>query len=288
MEIVKTIDAARRAVRQARDSHMTVGFVPTMGALHSGHVSLIHAARRQCDYVVVSIFVNPTQFGPKEDFDAYPRPLEADASVCAEHGVDMIFAPSVDQVYGSQCLTWVDVEQLTGVLCGQFRPGHFRGVTTVCAKLFNIILPDKAFFGQKDAQQVIVIKKMVEDLNVPLQIVVCPTIREPDGLAMSSRNQYLNKDQRQQAAALYQSLERCRVLVNRGTRESAVLISAMKEILSQKPDIDIQYVSIVDIRSLRPLTRIQDQALVAVAVQLGPARLIDNIVVDVVGSRDII
>jgi pantoate--beta-alanine ligase len=288
METIETIDAARQAVRQARDSHMTVGLVLTMGALHNGHVSLIQAARQQCDYVVVSIFVNPTQFGPNEDFDAYPRPLETDVSVCAEQGVDMIFVPSVDQVYGSRCLTWVDVEQLTEGLCGQFRPGHFRGVTTICAKLFNIILPDKAFFGQKDVQQAIVIRKMVEDLNMPLQIVVCPTVREPDGLAMSSRNQYLNKDERQQAAALYQSLQRCRELVSHGMRESAALIGVIKEILSQQPDIDIQYVSIVDIESLRPLAHIADRALVAVAARLGPARLIDNIVVDLSGSQDII
>ena len=191
-----------------------------MGALHAGHISLIEAAKRKCDFVVVSIFVNPTQFGPGEDFQKYPRPLKTDLQLCRKAGVDLVFAPTAKEMYSSENLTWVDVEKLTEPLCGRFRPGHFRGVATVCAKLFNIVLPDIAFFGQKDAQQAIVIKRMVADLNMPLKIVICPTIREKSGLALSSRNQYLTDQQKQDAAAIYKSLQKCRQLIKSGVRNS--------------------------------------------------------------------
>ena len=202
MNIVKTIDEIREQVRQARQRGLRIGFVPTMGALHAGHCSLIETARRQCSFVVVSIFVNPTQFGPTEDFSRYPRNLSADAAMCEKAGADVIFAPEDSVLYPTPQRAWVTVEKLTDNLCGRFRPGHFRGVTTVCMKLFNIVGADAAFFGQKDAQQVAVIRRMVADLNLPLQIVTCPTIREPDGLAMSSRNQYLSAEQRKQAVLL--------------------------------------------------------------------------------------
>ena len=187
MDVAKTIADIRKCVATARAAGKTVGLVPTMGALHVGHVSLIEAARSRCDYVVVSIFVNPTQFGPGEDFEKYPRPEEEDFATCARHGVDAVFAPGASEMYPRENLSWVSVEKLTAPLCGRSRPGHFRGVTTVCTKLFNIVGCDVAFFGQKDAQQAVVIQRMVADLKVPLEIVVCPTVREPDGLAVSSR-----------------------------------------------------------------------------------------------------
>ena len=191
-----------------------------MGALHVGHISLIKAAVKKSDFVVVSIFVNPTQFGPKEDFKKYPRPFKTDLDICKKYGVALVFAPTTLEMYGAESLTWVTVERLTSPLCGKFRPGHFRGVTTVCAKLFNIIQPDVALFGQKDAQQAVVIKKMVTDLKMPLKIVVCPTVREPDGLAVSSRNKYLTAQQRADVTAIYESLAKCRELIRAGVTKS--------------------------------------------------------------------
>ncbi len=270
----------RAWVRQARAAGKTVGFVPTMGALHIGHVSLIEAAAEACDTVVVSIFVNPTQFGPREDFDKYPRPFEKDLAICEKHGVDAVFAPSRAEMYPRQNLTWVDVEKLTEGLCGRFRPGHFRGVATVCTKLFNIVGPDKAFFGQKDAQQVAVIRRMVADLNMPLEIVVCPTVREPDGLAVSSRNQYLSPQERKDAAVLYQSLQQGTERIRTGEADVARIADEMCEVLRQVPALRIEYVSIVDAESLQELERVRGQVLIAVAGRLGSTRLIDNVVVD--------
>lgn len=282
MQITESIERTRALVRAARDQGKRIGFVPTMGALHVGHASLIEAARACCDFVVVSIFVNPTQFGPSEDLANYPRTLEHDSTVCKEQGADLIFAPTPETMYGTtEPLTWVTVEQLTDRLCGASRPGHFRGVTTVCAKLFNIVLPDVAFFGQKDAQQVLVIKRMVADLNMPLSIQICPTVRESDGLAVSSRNQYLDPDQRAQAPCLYRALQTCQRLVIKGVLDAEPLISAMNEVLDEVPHGGIDYISISDVQTLEPLARIEDEALVALAVQVGPARLIDNILVDV-------
>jgi pantoate--beta-alanine ligase len=280
MDVAETIESVRAAVKAARDKGQRIGLVPTMGALHIGHVSLIEAAVKKCEFVVVSIFVNPTQFGPGEDFEKYPRPVEADLDICKKASVNLVFAPKPEQMYPGEIITWVNVEKLTEPLCGKSRPGHFRGVTTVCAKLFNIVQPDIAFFGQKDAQQAIVIKRMVADLNMPLEIVICPTIREPDGLAVSSRNRYLDRQQRQDAAYIYKSIEKCREMVNAGKIETREIIDRMKKVLLQKSSIEIEYISIVDSETLEDIERISGKALVAVAVRLGPGRLIDNIMID--------
>ncbi len=237
MEVTGKIATVRKPVEQARRDGKRIGLVPTMGALHAGHMSLIDAAVAKCDYVVVSIFVNPTQFGPNEDLDEYPRDLEADSRLCAEAGVELIFAPDVSEMYPSRNMTWVNVAELTTGLCGRNRPGHFRGVTTVCNKLFNIVRPDIAFFGQKDAQQAVVIKRMVADTNLPLEIEICPTVREKDGLAMSSRNKYLDAQQRKDALLLYEALTRARQVVQQGTRDSRQIIAAMNEILQSAPDV---------------------------------------------------
>ena len=280
MLVATTIAEIRAWVRKTRAVGKTVGFVPTMGALHVGHVSLIQAAAARCDSVVVSIFVNPTQFGPGEDFEKYPRPLEKDLAICEQHGVDAVFAPSRGEMYPRVNLTWVTVEKVSEPLCGRFRPGHFRGVATVCAKLFNIVGADAAFFGQKDAQQVAVIQRMVADLNLPLEIVVCPTVREPDGLAMSSRNQYLSPQERKEATVIYRSLQRSAELIRGGETAVARITEQMREVLRQVPALRIEYVSIVDGASLENLPRVQGKVLVAVAGRLGSTRLIDNIVVD--------
>ncbi len=281
MKVAKTIQSVRKLVQAARRHGKKIGLVPTMGALHAGHISLVEAAKRKCDFIVVSIFVNPTQFGPNEDFQKYPRPLKTDLQFCRKAGVDLVFAPTAKEMYSSENLTWIDVEKLTEPLCGKFRPGHFRGVATVCAKLFYIVLPDIAFFGQKDAQQAIIIKRMVADLNMPLKIVICPTIREKSGLALSSRNQYLTTQQKQDSAAIYKSLQKCRQLIKSGVRNSNLLKAQMKKILNQIPSLKIQYISIVDAETLRDLKLATGRVLIAVAVKLGATRLIDNIIVDV-------
>jgi len=280
MEVVETIQAARQHVKAARADGRRIGFVPTMGALHIGHISLIERCVKDCGYTVVSIFVNPAQFGPGEDLDKYPRPIEADLKICAEHNVDLVFNPTPEIMYGRDNLTWVNVEELTEPLCGRYRPGHFRGVTTVCAKLFNIVLPDLAYFGQKDAQQAVVIKKMVSDLNMPLEIVVCPTVREKNGLAVSSRNQYLSDEQRENAAVIYKSLRKCRQLVEAGTTDAHEIIAEMRKLLNQVPSMQIEYVSLVDAETLQPLEKGTGKVLAAVAARIGSARLIDNILVD--------
>ncbi len=252
-----------------------------MGALHIGHVSLIEAAARQTDFVIVSIFVNPTQFGADEDFERYPRPFDDDLKICKEHGVDVVFAPTPEQMYPEKNLTWVNVTKLTEPLCGQFRPGHFRGVTTVCMKLFNIIMPDIAFFGQKDAQQVIVIKRMVADLNMPLEIVHCPTVRQDDGLAVSSRNQYLSPQQKKDATLIYKSLQKCREMVESGITDTGELLTQMRKIIRLIPSAKIEYVSIVNAETLENIDRISGKILAAVAIKVGSTRLIDNILIDV-------
>jgi len=281
MKIAKTIKSVRKLVKIARNAGKTVGFVPTMGALHIGHISLIEAAKKRCDFVVVSIFVNPTQFGAGEDFEKYPRLLADDLKICKKAGVDIVFAPTAKEMYSDENLTWVNVEKLTGLLCGQFRPGHFRGVATVCAKLFNIVLPDIAFFGQKDAQQAAVIKRMVADLNMPLRIVVCSTIRQPDGLAVSSRNQYLTPVQKKDAALLYKSLQKCREMVEAGVKNVPEITAQMRKILNSSPLIEIEYISIVVAETLEAIDRISGRVLVALAVRIGTTRLIDNILLDV-------
>ncbi len=279
MKIIKTINEIREQVSSAKSSGMRVGFVPTMGALHAGHLSLIQAAQKACDFVVVSIFVNPTQFGAGEDLDKYPRNLELDAAKCEALGVDVIFAPQVSEMYPDGFDSWVEVGgEITKVLCGRSRPGHFRGVTTVCAKLFNIVLPDAAFFGQKDAQQLAVIRKMVRDLNMPLSIEACPIVREESGLAMSSRNDYLSDIQRVDAAIIYKSLLASEELFLSGERRSSVLRSKIASMISSVDYAKIDYIEIVDPDTLMPVEIVENKALVAVAIEFGPARLIDNII----------
>ncbi len=280
MQVATTIAEIRAWVRKTHAADKTVGFVPTMGALHVGHVSLIQAAAARCDCVVVSLFVNPTQFGPGEDFEKYPRPLEKDLAICKHSGVDAVFAPSPREMYPRENLTWVTVEKVSEPLCGRFRPGHFRGVATVCTKLFNIVGADAAFFGQKDAQQVAVIQRMVADLNMPLEIVVCPTVREPDGLAVSSRNQYLSPEERREATVIYRSLQRSAELIHAGETAVARITEQMREVLGQVPALRVEYVNIVDAASLEDLPRVRGKVLVAVAGRLGSTRLIDNVVVD--------
>ena len=279
MEIISTIKQVRRCVANARQDGKRIGLVPTMGALHAGHGALIERAVRQCDFVVVSIFVNPTQFGPNEDLDMYPRTFEQDAAYCEQLGAEVIFAPSAQAMYPQRQQTWVDVETLTDGLCGAARPGHFRGVTTVCAKLFNITTPDVAYFGQKDAQQARVIRRMVADLNMPLDICVCPIVREPDGLAMSSRNRYLSPDDRKRAVCLYAALEDCRRAVAEGYRDTGELIKRMRGRIEQAGG-RIDYVSIVDAETLEPAAALGRTALVALAVFFGSTRLIDNCILD--------
>jgi pantoate--beta-alanine ligase len=263
--------------REARRSGQRLGFVPTMGALHQGHISLFRTARSRSDLTVVSIFVNPKQFGPNEDFSKYPRALEADSALLANEKVDYVFIPSVEEMYPAGACTWVTVEEMSDRLDGRSRPGHFRGVTTVVAKLFNIVQPDLAFFGQKDAAQAAIIRKMVADLNFDLDIVVCPIVREPDGLAVSSRNVYLDPDQRRQATALYRALMRVQMLADRGETDAGRLAAAGREVMAEEPSVRLDYFDVVDPDSLQPVSNILRGALVAVAAYVGSTRLIDNI-----------
>ena len=255
----------------------TVGLVPTMGYLHEGHLSLVRRAREECDHVFVSIFVNPTQFGPKEDLSKYPRDLERDFRLIEPY-TDVVWTPSAEMMYPHGYQTWVEVEALTKVLEGAMRPGHFRGVTTVVAKLFNGVQPHKAYFGQKDAQQVAVIRQMVRDLNFPIEIVVCPTAREADGLAMSSRNVYLDAEQRKAATVLFRSLSAAKELYESGERSGEKLRQTMKDTLGAEPLAQLQYVSCADYETLEELDRINRKALLSMAVFFGKTRLIDNFV----------
>jgi pantoate--beta-alanine ligase len=279
MKIVEKILEVRKLVSAAKAAGKTIGLVPTMGALHEGHFSLIKIAKQQTGFVVVSIFVNPTQFGPTEDIDKYPRTLDADSAGCKKNGADVIFAPTADEIYPQKNLAWVNVEKLDQPLCGKNRPGHFRGVATVCTKLFNIVQPDTAFFGQKDAQQSIIIQRMVADLNMPLKIVVCPTVREKDGLAMSSRNRYLNPDERKDAALLYASLQEAEILIGTGLRDSKKIIAEMEKIINLSRRTKIDYISIVNAQTLEEIEQVKGRFLIAIAVKIGQARLIDNIVI---------
>jgi pantoate--beta-alanine ligase len=278
MKICHTITEMRAASRAARSDGKTVGLVPTMGALHEGHLSLVRAARAQCDRVVVSIFVNPLQFGPNEDLAKYPRDFDRDSELLKREGVDLIFAPSVEEMYPPGGVTYVTVEGLSDKLCGASRPGHFRGVATVVAKLFHVVEPDRAFFGQKDAAQSTIIRRMVRDLNMPVQIVVCSIVREADGLAMSSRNAYLDAQQRKSALVLYRSLRAVEEAFNNGERKVATLVETGKRVLADDPSVRLDYFEIVDPEMLDPITDITRKALVAVAAFVGNTRLIDNIV----------
>ena len=281
MIVVETIDQVRREVAQGRSQGKTIGLVPTMGKLHEGHYSLIDAAKAACDYVVVSIFVNPSQFGLGEDFDAYPRTPAQDEAGCRQRGVDLVFTPAVETMYDSERLTTVNVDRLSQTLCGRSRPIHFAGVCTVVAKLFNIVQPDKAFFGAKDFQQAVIIKRMTEDLNFPVQIIVCPTVREEDGLAMSSRNAYLTADQRKQAVALIASLEAAAETIRKSHPPAKEVIALIEtQLASMAPDGQIDYVQIVDPEGLADVESTDRPVLVALAVRIGAARLIDNILID--------
>src|SRR6266849_9090138 len=280
MKICSTIPEARAARRDARSGRKRLGLVPTMGALHEGHLSLVRAAKARCDAVAVSIFVNPTQFGPTEDLSKYPRQFDRDCRLLEKEGVDILFAPPVEEIYPNGAVTWVLVEGLSEKLDGRSRPGHFRGVTTIVAKLFHILEPEAAFFGQKDAAQLAVIRRMVQELNFRVEIVACPIVREPDGLAMSSRNAYLNPEERGRALVLQRSLQRAQQEFQAGERMAAKLISAAKEVLAREPHVALDYLEIVDPDTLDPVERISQTTLVAVAAYIGSTRLIDNIVID--------
>jgi len=267
----------RAASRDVRRAGKRLGFVPTMGALHEGHLSLVRAARASSGVVAASIFVNPTQFGPNEDLAKYPRSFEHDCELLKREGVDLLFAPAAEEMYRANAVTWVTVEGLSGKLDGRSRPGHFRGVTTVVAKLFNVVEPDAAFFGQKDAAQVAIIRRMVRDLNLAVEIVVCPIVREADGLAMSSRNAYLDSEQRKRASVLHRSLMRVEQLARAGEQSAARLVAAGREEFAAENSVRLDYFEIVDSGSLDPVEDVSGGALVAVAAYVGNTRLIDNI-----------
>ncbi|MCF7958075.1 MAG: pantoate--beta-alanine ligase [Phycisphaerae bacterium] len=285
MIIAQTIAQVRQNITDARQKGKVIGLVPTMGGLHQGHYSLIRRCVEECDYTAVSIFVNPTQFAPGEDLKGYPRTFEADSEGCKDLDADLIFAPASEEIYPGQGtdpsdpLTWIHVEKVTSHLCGTSRPGHFRGVCTVVAKLFNIIQPDIAYFGQKDAQQLAVIRQMTKDLNFPIEIIGCPIVREKDGLAMSTRNKYLDSEQRKQALCLNKALKRAEEMIVAGQKNCQPVIDEMTKVIQQYPQAKVDYISIVDSDLLQPVTRIVPPVLIALAVQVGPARLIDNILV---------
>jgi pantoate--beta-alanine ligase len=274
MKVIETI-AEIRKLKLPRP----VGFVPTMGYLHEGHLVLVRRAKVENPSVVVSIFVNPTQFGPHEDFKSYPRDPERDLAMLEKEGTDIIFMPSADEMYPKNFNSWVDVGKITERLEGASRPGHFRGVATVVAKLFNIVQPDRAYFGQKDAQQLLVIKKMAADLDMNLEVVAVPTVREPDGLAMSSRNTYLNPEERKQAAVLYQALTLAQRLFSQGEKDAKAIRQKMTELIQKQPLAKIDYISIADAQTLDELDKVKPPALVSMAVRFGKTRLIDNVVV---------
>lgn len=278
MVIARDIATTRRLVSQARRAGLRVGFVPTMGALHAGHRALIDTARQAGGFVVVSIFVNPTQFGPQEDFERYPREEQRDAQLCEDAGVDLIFLPTVDAIYRPDATTRVHVSHLSETLCGLSRPGHFDGVALIVTKLLNIVLPDAAYFGQKDAQQLAIIRRLARDLDLPVEIVGCPTVREPDGLALSSRNAYLSSEARQRALCISQALRAAERLVQGGERDAREIERTMTGVVERGQPDSIDYISVVDAESLQPITRIERDALAAIALRIGPTRLIDNVV----------
>lgn len=275
-ELVTTIEELRRRISAARGSCRRIGLVPTMGALHEGHLSLVRASKESCDFTVVSIFVNPAQFGPGEDLNAYPRTLEADLEALAQCGADLVFTPANNEVYRSGHQTWVEVDAIAKPLEGTCRPGHFRGVATVVLKLFNMVGADAAFFGQKDYQQALLIRRMAADLNVHTEICVCPIVREPDGLAMSSRNAYLGPAARGRAVVLPKSLRLARELVERGERDARLIADKMREAILEADDAKIDYIALVDPETLQPIDEITGKTLAVLAVVIEGTRLIDN------------
>lgn len=276
MQLIETVAAMKEQVAAWKAEGLAIGLVPTMGSLHAGHESLMDAARAACDKVVVSVFVNPLQFGPDEDYDAYPRDIERDGAICAAHGADAVFHPSPEEMYLPAHNTYVVMETLTDALCGASRPGHFRGVCTVVTKLFNIVQPDRAFFGQKDAQQLAIIKRMVADLNMNVTVVGCPIVREDDGLAKSSRNAYLSAEEREAALVLSRAIRAGQDAVEAGERDAAALRALMTGVVEAEPLARIDYIEVVDGLTMQPVTAIGSTALVAMAVYIGNTRLIDN------------
>jgi pantoate--beta-alanine ligase len=280
LETIHTVEWMKQVARQARAEERPAGFVPTMGALHEGHLSLVRAAVAECRPVIASIFVNPTQFGPSEDLQKYPRTLEADKKLLEEAGVDYLFAPENREMYPQGFCTWVNVEGFSDRLEGRVRPGHFRGVATVVLKLLSIVRPQKAFFGRKDAQQARLIQQMARDLNLDSEIVVCPIVREPDGLAMSSRNAYLNPDERRAAIVLYRALAGARRSMESGERDALRLVDAMREVTRTEPLAQPDYVELVDAETFEPVTRLRGTCLALLAVRIGTVRLIDNMLIE--------
>ena len=280
MQVITRIDELKKKIRDARAAGRTIGVVPTMGYLHEGHLTLMRQARAEQGFVIATLFVNPLQFGPTEDYAVYPRDLARDSKLAATTGIDVLFAPTVDEMYpagNGKTLTFVDVEKITATLCGASRPGHFRGVATVVTKLFNITEADVAYFGQKDAQQVTVIRQMVRDLNMNVRVVAVPIVREADGLALSSRNQYLSPAERQAALVLSKSLRLAETMLAGGNREASAVLAAVTDCIAQEPLAAVDYIAMVDPQTLQPLTQISGAALVALAVRFGKTRLIDNL-----------
>ena len=277
-EVLTTIPALRDRVGAARLSGRSIGFVPTMGALHAGHKRLIDLARSECDLVIVSIFVNPLQFDRQDDLERYPRTLDADVALCSASAVDVVFAPSSLEMYPSPPVCVVDVGRVADHLCGRFRPGHFRGVATVVMKLFEITQPDRAYFGEKDAQQLAVIRHLVSDLNVPVEIVAVPTVREADGLALSSRNQRLQPGERRVATVLYDALKDAQARIAAGEREAARVAAAAREMIERQPAMKLEYLEIVDPLDMQPVARIDGPVVAAGAIWVGGVRLIDNVI----------
>lgn len=278
MRLIRRIKEIQKLTADFKQRGKRIGFVPTMGYLHAGHLSLARRSKKECDVTIMSIFVNPLQFGLNEDYKKYPRDLKKDLRAAKEAGVDYIFCPQDKQMYPSGYLTEVSVDKITKILCGASRPGHFRGVTTVVTKLFNIVRPDISYFGRKDAQQAVVIKKMVEDLNLPLKIKVLPIIREPDGLAMSSRNKYLNARQRRDALVLYRALQKAKDMVKRGEHDSRRIIVEIRKLIKKVDSAKIDYVRIVDAENLSEKKKVSGRVLIALAVFIGKTRLIDNLI----------
>lgn len=276
MRVAKTINEVREVVKEWKAQGLSVGFVPTMGYLHEGHESLVKKASKENDRVVVSIFVNPIQFGPKEDLSTYPRDLESDSELCERAGANLIFHPKNEEMYHNDFSTFVDMNGLTAELCGKSRPTHFRGVCTVVSKLFNIVAPHKAYFGEKDAQQLAVIKRMVRDLNIDIEVIGCPIVREEDGLAKSSRNTYLSKDERAAAIVLNKALSTAKKIITEGERNSKEVIDTIEKIVNDEPLARIDYVEVVDSLSMEKVESLERSVLIAIAVFIGKTRLIDN------------
>ncbi|ADQ40253.1 pantoate/beta-alanine ligase [Caldicellulosiruptor acetigenus I77R1B] len=280
MVVVQKIQEMKEIVKRLKKEGKSIGFVPTMGYLHEGHLSLVRLSKQQNDITIMSIFVNPIQFGPNEDYDRYPRDFERDKSLAEKEGVDYIFYPSVEEMYPEDFKTVVSVKKITEIMCGKSRPGHFDGVATVVLKLFNIVNPDRAYFGQKDAQQLAVIKQMVKDLNLDVEIIPCPIVREQDGLAMSSRNVYLSEEERKSATVLYRALNLAKEMIEKGEKDVSSIKRAMEEMILKEKYTKIDYIEFVNNETFEIISKVEGKVLIALAVFVGKARLIDNIVVE--------